>query len=54
MILSEGWTVQFSDGSSQQVTWFDNGTYARVVLSSYTTEDGKKHSVNQKLYCAFR
>ena len=54
MILSEGWTVQFSDGSSQQVTWLDNGTYARVVLSSYTTEDGKKHSVNQKLYCAFR
>ena len=54
MMLSEGWAVTFSDGSTSQVTYFDNGAYARVVLSEFVTEDGKTHSANQKLYCQFR
>lgn len=54
MILEEGFTVNFSDGSSQTITWFDNSVYARVVLSQFTTEDGKTHKVDQKLYCEFR
>ena len=52
--LAEGTTVMFSDGSMQAVTYFEKGELARVVLSSYTTEDGKKHKVNQKLHCSFR
>ena len=54
MILMEGWTANFSDGTSQSITWFDNGVYARVVLYEYTTEDGKTHKADQKLYCEFR
>lgn len=54
MILEEGYSVTFSDGSSQSITWFDKGVYARVVLTEYKTEDGKTHKVNQTLYCEFR
>ena len=54
MMLAEGWKAEFSDGTSETVTYLDNGTQARVVLSQYTTEDGKKHNVSQKLYAAFR
>jgi len=54
MPLSEGYTVTFSDGSEQTVTYFDNAVYARVELSGFTTEDGKTHKVNQRLYVQFK
>lgn len=54
MPLSEGYTVTFSDGTEQSVTYFDNAVYARVELSGFTTEDGKTHKVNQRLYVQFR
>ena len=54
MSLEEGYTLNFSDGSSQSITWYDKGVYARVVLSEFTTVDGKKHKTNQTLYCKFR
>ena len=54
MTLSEGYTVTFSDGTEQVVTYFDNAVYARVELSGFTTEDGKTHKTNQRLYVQFR
>lgn len=54
MALDEGHEYGFSDGSSVKVTYFDNGSLVRVVLYEYTTEDGKTHKTNQKLYCPFR
>ena len=53
-VLAEGWPISFSDGTSAQVTWFDKGVYARVVLYEFTTEDGKTHKTNQKMVCKFR
>ncbi len=52
--LSEGYTVTFSDGTEQVVTYFDDAVYARVELSAFTTEDGKTHKTNQRLYARFR
>lgn len=52
--LREGDTVIFDDGSVNTVTFFDGAQYARITLKEYTTADGKKHSVNQVLYCPFR
>ena len=54
MNVAEGATYGFSSGGEAQVQWFDKGTTARVVLSEFITEDGKKHKVNQKLYAKFR
>lgn len=54
MPLSEGYTVTFSDGTEQVVTYYDNAVYARVELSGFTTGDGKTHKTNQRLYVRFR
>ena len=52
--LSEGYPVMFSDGTLQEVSYFEKGELAGVTLSEFVTEDGKKHKLNQKLYCSFR
>lgn len=53
--LVEGEVVRFiNDGTLNTVTFFDDGYYVRVTLTSFTTDDGKKHSASQVLYCPFR
>ena len=52
--LKEGETGVHSNGRSYTVTYFSDAKYAGAWLTSYTTEDGKKHNISgmkrMKLY----
>ena len=52
--MKNGAQETFQDGTSHVLTLFEDGRYARVELSSFTTEDGKKHSTSQTVYARFR
>ena len=51
--LSRGRKYATEEGSSNTVTYFDDGRYARVTLI-YFTADGTERSTSQTLYCRFR
>lgn len=52
--LVEGYQLEFTDGTTHTMKFFDKGQYVRIVLTGYTTADGKNHTANQTLYCSFR
>lgn len=51
----DGYQGSYSDGESYTMEFFDDGAYARFVLTEYTSEDGKTHSATRKeIYAAIR